>query len=86
MKPIKVGIIGLAHLHPMTYIPHFESCAHTKLTAIAEPNGELLNEKLAALGTPNAVAEYQDYKKLIDESGVDLVAIFSPHYECPGNR
>lgn len=83
MKKIKAGIIGLAHLHPLTYVPLFEQSNEIQLTAISEPDPNLLKSGLATLKLSVPVQSYRDYRQLIDDAGVDMVAIFSPHHRCP---
>ncbi|MBN1349696.1 Gfo/Idh/MocA family oxidoreductase [candidate division KSB1 bacterium] len=83
MKHIKVGIIGFAHLHPLTYIPHFEACEGMEFIAASDPDCDLLARGLSQLALPRDIECYGDYHQMIDGSGADLVAIFSPHYQCP---
>jgi len=35
--PLRVGIIGLGHLHPRTCMPHFEATLATKVVAASDP-------------------------------------------------
>ena len=83
MKKIKVGIIGLAHLHPLTYFPHFSQCDAFEVIAVSEPNSEILESASTELSTQHSLQDYGDYRQLIEKAGVDMVAIFSPHEQCP---
>ncbi|MCD6336449.1 MAG: Gfo/Idh/MocA family oxidoreductase [Candidatus Latescibacteria bacterium] len=79
MKPLGVGIIGLRHLHPESYVPLFERIEETQLVAVAESDAGLLEafeRKTGAVGT-------EDWRALIARDDVDLVVIFLPHRACP---
>ena len=83
MKKIRAGIIGLAHLHPLTYVPLFEKSDEIQLTAISEPDPTILQSSLSKLKLSVPLQSFADYRQLIDEAGVEMVAIFSPHHQCP---
>ena len=79
MKPLGVGIIGLHHLHPESYVPLFEQMEETRLVAVAELDAALLEgfeRKTGATG-------HSDWRTLIARDDVDLVVIFLPHNACP---
>ena len=79
MRTLGVGIIGLRHLHPESYVPLFEQVEETRLVAVAESDAALLAEfeqKTGAVG-------HRDWRALIARDDVDLVAIFLPHSACP---
>ncbi|HEO71460.1 MAG TPA: hypothetical protein ENN80_09360, partial [Candidatus Hydrogenedentes bacterium] len=38
---LKVGIVGLAHLHPRAYMPLFDAVRATKPVAVVEENATL---------------------------------------------
>lgn len=80
MEKLKVAIIGLQHLHPVSYLPHIIN-NNLELTSISDDD-ESLFKKLCNEFHSN-VKFYTDYKKLIDNEKLDIVFIFSPHYLCP---
>ncbi len=77
--PFKVGIIGLGHLHPRTYMPHFEATPATQVVA-ASDHEEVLREGFAK---DFNVRVYEDWKKLLAGEEIDLAYVFLPHDECP---
>jgi predicted dehydrogenase len=77
-KFLNVGIIGLGHLHPFTYMPHFKACKLTRVTAAADQNVALRETFSNQFG----VKTYHDYKALLADAEVDLVYIFLPHCDC----
>ena len=79
MKTLGVGILGLHHLHPVDYLPHFEALPQTEVKAIAEADGELLNRVCDAAGLQG----YTDSSDLLGRDDVDLVMVFLPHAQCP---
>ena len=78
-KTLNVGIIGLRHLHPRSYMPLFEAVDTTRVVAVAEQDQELLKSFSADF----ALNGYEDYREMLDEEELDFVAIFLPHAECP---
>ena len=79
MQTLGVGIIGLHHLHPVDYLPHFEAIPQTEVRAIAEADGAYLDRVCGETGLPG----YADYKALLERDDIGLVVIFLPHSECP---
>lgn len=79
MGDLGVGIIGLHHLHPMDYLPHFEAVAGVSVRALAEADGALRDRANAETGLPTVA----DYHQLLARDDVDLAVIFLPHAECP---
>ncbi len=77
--PLKVGIIGLGHLHPRTYMPHFQATPSTKVVAASDPLKRLREGFAAVFG----VRAYADWQELLAGEPIDLAYIFLPHDECP---
>lgn len=75
---VKVGIIGLGHLHPESYMPHFAACADTQVTAVCDADAARLGRFSSRFG----VKAYADWQTLIREAGIDLAFIFLPHCDC----
>ena len=80
MEKLKVAIIGLQHLHPVSYLPHIITC-NLDLVAISDNNKNLIEKRKSDF--PSSVKYYFDYKDLIDSEKIDIVFIFSPLYQCP---
>ena len=79
MKKIKTAIIGLRHLHPRSYMAHFDAMDGIKVVAVAE-NNELLRHQFAE---DFKLKAYQNWKDLFEQEAIDLAAIFLPHIDCP---
>ena len=77
-KLLKVGIIGLRHLHPRSYMPLFEAVPETKVVAVSEQNQEMLK----SFASDFSINGYGDYREMLDNEQLDFVAIFLPHSEC----
>lgn len=77
--PLKLAIIGLGHLHPRTYMPHFQAARATEVVAVSDPN-DSLREPFAA---DFQVSAYADWAELLRAEDIDLAYIFLPHDECP---
>jgi predicted dehydrogenase len=78
-KVLKVGIVGLAHLHPRTYMPHFEATPTTQVVAASDPTAILREGFERDFGVPT----YPHWKKMLSGEDLDLAYIFLPHDECP---
>ena len=78
-NPLKLAIIGLRHLHPRTYMPHFIAADATEVVAVSE-SYESLRE---AFADDFQVRGYADWSELLSEEEIDLAYIFLPHDECP---
>ncbi len=79
MRTLGVGIVGLHHLHPADYLPHFRALPQTEVRAIAEPDAVLRERVCAAAG----VAACADGDELLRRDDIDLVVVFLPHADCP---
>lgn len=75
---LNVGIIGLAHLHPSLYMPHFSGCAKTNVAAASDEKELLRNNFSKKFG----VRTYADWRELISSEKIDLAYIFLPHCDC----
>ncbi|MDD3117824.1 MAG: Gfo/Idh/MocA family oxidoreductase [Victivallales bacterium] len=74
-KILKVAIIGLGHLHPVTYMPHFAACAKTQVVAASDQLAELRDDFTRQFG----VKTYADWRELLEKEQIDLAYIFLPH-------
>lgn len=78
MNTLKVGIIGLGHLHPVTYMPHFITCEKTTVVAASDEKEFLRNSFNEQFNT-NVYASWQE---MLDKEELDLAYIFLPHCDC----
>jgi len=79
MQPLRVGIVGLRHLHPRAYMASFASVSEFEVVAAAE-NDPAVRE---AFGRDFAVRCYGDWREMIEHETLQMAAIFLPHVECP---
>ena len=77
-RTLKVGIIGLGHLHPFTYMPHFKRCKLTDVVAAVDRNAALREDFANQFNLPT----YTDYTEMVEKEKPELVYIFLPHCEC----
>lgn len=75
---LKVGIIGLGHLHPLSYMPHFITCKKTEVVAVSDPNEQLRN----SFAKQFSIKNYADWHAMLDNEHLDLAYIFLPHCDC----
>ena len=78
-RQLAVGIIGLGHLHPRSYMPLFEQAGATEVVAAMDPDATLRNAFCADFG----VAGYATVEELLAHHSLDIAAIFLPHADCP---
>lgn len=78
-RELTVGLIGLRHLHPRSYMGSFRAAEGFRVVAAAESDPEVLNRFAAEFG----VRAYRDWRALLEQERLDLAAIFLPHAECP---
>ena len=79
MQTLGVGIIGLHHLHPVDYLPHFQTIPNTEVRGIAEADSDLRNRVCEQTG----IQGYANPEDLLARDDIHLVAIFLPHIDCP---
>jgi predicted dehydrogenase len=77
-QALKVGIVGLGHLHPRSYMPLFKG-AGTQVVGVSEANGALREAFCKDFG----VKGYGSVGELLAAEKLDIAAIFLPHVECP---
>jgi len=76
---LKVGIVGLGHLHPRAYMPLFEAVDTMQVTAVME-NDDTLRQSFC---NDFNVTGYVDIEKMLKDCELDVAAIFLPHADCP---
>lgn len=79
MKQLSVGIIGLQHLHPRSYMPLFDVVQETRVIAVAEPRASLRDQFAEDFG----LRGYETWEEMIEKESLDIAAIFLPHVDCP---
>ena len=79
MQTLGIGIIGLHHLHPVDYLPHFEALPISEVRGIAEPDKAYLTRVCEKTG----IQPHRDESELLARDDIDLVVIFLPHADCP---
>ncbi len=77
--PLKVAIVGLQHLHPRSYMLHFQALNTLQVVAVSDPMQSLR----AGFEHDFGVNAYADWRSLLANEAVDLAYIFLPHDECP---
>jgi predicted dehydrogenase len=77
--PLKVGVIGLGHLHPRSYMTLFKAIPETQVVAVTEVDAKLREPFVGEFG----VKGYGDLDKMLAEEKLDVAAIFLPHVDCP---
>lgn len=78
-RRLRVAIIGLRHLHPRLYMPHFSGSGLTDVIAVVEKDHALRNQFSGEFG----VKAYASIDDLLQADKPDIAAIFLPHDECP---
>lgn len=78
-RVLKVGIVGLAHLHPRSYMPLFASEPSTTVVAVSEADTELREPFCKDFG----VKGYSSLERMLEKERPDIAAIFLPHSDCP---
>ncbi|OGG44780.1 MAG: hypothetical protein A3F84_03180 [Candidatus Handelsmanbacteria bacterium RIFCSPLOWO2_12_FULL_64_10] len=78
MSEIRVGIIGLQHLHPPGYLPLFRETPGVRVVAAADGD-EALRSRFCEEAGIEAHARWEDLARRDD---VDAVLIFLPHADC----
>ena len=76
---LNVGVVGLGHLHPRTYMPLFEAASSTQVVAAADADSGLRDAFCADFG----VEGYETVDSMLGAQKVDIAAIFLPHVDCP---
>jgi len=79
MKQLSVGILGLCHLHPRSYMPLFAAIPGVDVVAVADGNAAVLE----GFTKDFAVRGYADWREMIEKEKLDIAILFLPHVECP---
>jgi len=78
-RVLSVGIVGLCHLHPRSYLPILGAVKGLKVVAAADSNPPVLE----AFAKDFGLRGYGDWRRMLDQEQLDLAVVFLPHVECP---
>jgi len=76
---LKVGIIGLGHLHPRAYMPLFEAVDTTEVVAVVEADAQRRQDFCDDF----KVTGFATTEEMLKSQRIDIAAIFLPHADCP---
>lgn len=76
---LKVGIVGLGHLHPRLYMPIFGAVPSIKVIAVSEADKALRDAFCADFG----VKAFDSVAGMLSAEKLDIAAVFLPHADCP---
>ena len=77
-QKLRVGIVGLGHLHPRLYMPLFRAVG-SDVVAVAESDEEQLRSFCDEYG----VDGYRTLDQMLESGNLDVASIFLPHADCP---
>ena len=78
-QQLSVGILGLSHLHPRSYMTLFQAIPGVEVVAASDANSAVLESFVNDFH----VRGYADWRDLLDSERLNLAAIFLPHADCP---
>ncbi len=78
-QALKLGIVGLGHLHPRLYMPLFRQVPSLQVVAVSEKDSSLRSPFCAEF----KVDGYPDLDQMLSSTDLDAAAIFLPHADCP---
>jgi predicted dehydrogenase len=79
MQRLSVGLIGLRHLHPRSYMPVLAAAEEFEVVAAAESDAAVLD----AFTREFPMRAYRDWRDMLQRERLDLAILFLPHYQCP---
>ena len=79
MQQLSVGILGLSHLHPRSYMTLFKAIPGVEVVAAADANPALLEGFVKDF----QVRGYTGWRELLEKERLDLAMVFLPHADCP---
>ena len=78
-KSIKVGVVGLGHLHPRAYMPLFKAVPSMEVVAVMESNDAMRDAFCKEFG----VRGYRSLDEMLAKEQLSVAAIWLPHADCP---
>jgi len=79
MAPLSVGLFGLSHLHPRSYMPLCNAIDDLNVVSVSDANAGILD----GFTRDFPVHGYADWRAMLDKEQLDLAILFLPHVECP---
>jgi predicted dehydrogenase len=76
---LAVGIFGLCHLHPRSYMPHLQAIEDYRVVAVAEANEGVRAGFIADF----PMRGYADWREMLEQERLDVALLFLPHVDCP---
>jgi len=76
---LSVGILGLSHLHPRSYMTLFQAIPGVEVIAAADANPAVLEGFVKDFH----VRGYEGWRGLLEKERLDLAMVFLPHADCP---
>ena len=76
---VSIGILGLSHLHPRSYMTLFRAIPGVEVIAAADANPAVLEGFVKDF----PLRGYADWRELLEKEPLDLALIFLPHADCP---
>jgi len=76
---LKVGMVGLGHLHPRAYMALFAQVPQMRVVAVVESDAALRQ----AFCDEFKLKGYVGVEEMLAAERLDLAAIFLPHADCP---
>jgi predicted dehydrogenase len=76
---LKVGIVGLHHLHPRSYMTLFKNLPEAQVTCVCEADGALREPFCKEFN----LRGYAGVQEMLKAQTLDIAAIFLPHADCP---
>ena len=77
--PLQAVVVGLAHLHPRSYMAHLKQIEGLEVGAVAEADPDLRSAFCNEFGTRG----YASLDDLLATEHPDLALLFLPHAHCP---
>lgn len=78
-KALRVGILGLGHLHPRSYMDLFAQVDDAEVVACCDAD----KARREAFAADYGIAAYDSVEAALKNEKLDIAAIFLPHDECP---
>lgn len=76
---LRVGFLGLRHLHPASYLPLFEQVEGARVVAAADSDDGVR----ASFQQRHEIRSCESWTFLLDRVEIDLAVVFLPHAEMP---
>jgi predicted dehydrogenase len=74
--PLRVGVIGVGGIASAQHLPHWHSCPHAEIVALADTNAEVLAKIADHYGVKRT---FQDWRELVDCADIDVVDVATPN-------